>query len=91
MEQGRSRRNSISSIHSQGKSSNANFQCSESHTHAIVQKEKDNKIILVPLKKFINFGKTIKVNEMATFKLNSDSRKPDRGKILLFGERRIIL
>ncbi len=90
MERGRSRRNSIASIHSQGNSSCANVQCSDLHTHAIVQKEKDNKVIMIPLDSFVNFGKTIKVNEIATFKANKDSRKADRGKVLLFGELLII-
>ncbi len=85
MERQRSRRNSISSVHSQSNSAIANFQCSEEHTHAIVQREKDNKVILVPLEYFINFGKTVKVNQTATFKSNVDSRKSDRGKVLLFG------
>jgi len=79
------RRNSTSSVHSQSNSSIANIQCSEEHTHAIVRREKDNKVVLVPLDYFINFGKTVKVNETATYKTSTDSRKSDRGKVLLFG------
>jgi hypothetical protein len=84
MERGRSRRNSTASI--QSNSSIANVQCSDMHTHAIVQREKDNKVVLVSLDSFINFGKVVKVNEIATYKANKDSRKADRGKVLVFGE-----
>ena len=86
MEQQRFRRSSVSSVHSQSNASIANVQCSEEHTHAIIQREKDNKVILVPLHCFINFGKTVKVNETATYKSSADSRKSDRGKVLLFGQ-----
>ncbi|CAF1663911.1 unnamed protein product [Adineta ricciae] len=83
MERQHSRRNSTSSIRSQTNS--ANVDCSEEHTHAIVRREKDKKVVLVPLNNFINFGKTVKVNEIATYKGIIDSRKSDRGKVLLFG------
>ncbi|UJR18427.1 hypothetical protein I4U23_005332 [Adineta vaga] len=83
MERQHSRRNSTSSVHSQ--SNSANIQCSEQHTHAVVRREKDDKVILVPLNNFINFGKTVKVNEIATYKGSADSRKSDRGKVLIFG------
>ena len=86
MEQLHSRRNSISSVHSQGNSSIANVQCSNLHTHAIVQREKDKKVVMVSLESFINFGKVVKVNDIATYKTSNDSRKADRGKVLLFGE-----
>ncbi|CAF4749992.1 unnamed protein product [Rotaria sp. Silwood2] len=85
MEEKRCRRNSVSSVHSQSNYSIANVQCSEDHTHAIVQREKDNKVILVPLDCFINFGKTVKVSETATYKSTMGSRKSERGKVLLFG------
>ena len=85
MEQQRSRRNSYSSVYSHSNSAIANIQCSEEHTHAIIQRQQDNKFILVPLDSFINFGKTVKVNETATFKVKKDSRKAERGKVLRFG------
>ncbi|CAF1490793.1 unnamed protein product, partial [Rotaria sp. Silwood1] len=85
MEEKRCRRNSVSSVHSQSNYSIANVQCSGDHTHAIVQREKVNKVILVPLDCFINFGKIVKANETATYKLTTDSRKSERGKVLLFG------
>lgn len=85
MEPLRHRRNSNSSVRSHSNSSIANVQCSIEHIHAIVQRQKDNKIILLPLERFINFGKTIKVNETATYKAKEDSRKVDRGKVLIFG------
>ncbi|CAF3400920.1 unnamed protein product [Rotaria socialis] len=85
MEPLRHRRNSASSIHSQSDSSIANVQCSAEHTHAIVQRQKDNKVVLIPLERFVNFGKTVKVNEIATYKEKEDSRKADRGKVLIFG------
>lgn len=84
MERVRCRRISTSSIHSN--SSIANAQCSELHTHAIVRREMDNKVVLIPLENFINFGKVVKVNDTATFKIKKDSRKADRGKVLVFGE-----
>ncbi|CAF3377617.1 unnamed protein product [Rotaria socialis] len=84
MEPLRHRRNSASSIHSQSDSSIANVQCSAEHTHAIVQRQKDNKVVLIPLERFVNFGKTVKVNEIATYKEKEDSRKADRGKVLIF-------
>ena len=84
MERGRCRRISTSSI--QSNSSIANAQCSDLDTHAIVQRETDKKVVLIPLENFINFGKVIKVNDTATFKGNKDSRKVDRGKVLVFGE-----
>ncbi|CAF1516201.1 unnamed protein product, partial [Adineta steineri] len=79
------RRNSTSSVHSQSNYSSVNIQCEEEHTHALIRREKDKKIVLVSLDYFINFGKTIKVNETATYKPNADSRKSERGKVLLFG------
>ena len=84
MERGRCRRIPPSSI--QSNSSIANAQCSDLDTHAIVQRETDKKVVLIPLENFINFGKVIKVNDTATFKGNKDSRKVDRGKVLVFGE-----
>jgi len=84
MERGRCRRISTSSI--QSNSSIANAQCSDLDTHAIVQRETDNKVVLIPLESFINFGKVIKVNDTATFKMKKDSRKADREKVLVFGE-----
>ena len=84
MERQNSRRNSTSSIRSQTNS--ANIDCSEEHTHAVVRREKDKKVVLVSLNNFVNFGKTVKVNEIATYKGSADSRKSDRGKVLLFGE-----
>ncbi|CAF3847044.1 unnamed protein product [Rotaria sp. Silwood1] len=85
MEKQQIRRNSVSSVHSQGNSSIANAQCADTHTHAIVQREKDKQIMLVPLDSFINFGKVVKAHEIATYKSNKDSRKTERGKVLLFG------
>lgn len=85
MEPLRARRNSTSSIHSQSNLSIASVQCSSEHTHAIVQRHKDKKVILVPLNCFVNFGKTVKLNESATYKIDEDSRKVDRGKVLIFG------
>ncbi len=64
----------------------ANIQCCDMHTHAIVQREKDNKVVLILLDNFINFWKVVKVNDIATFKINKDSRKADRRKVLVFGE-----
>jgi hypothetical protein len=90
MEKQRSRRDSISSIYSQGNLSIASAQCADTHTHAIIQREKDKKVILVPLENFINFGKVVKVRETATFKSDKDSRKTERGKVLLFGKYVII-
>jgi hypothetical protein len=84
MERARCRRNSTSSIKSN--SSIVNAQCSDLDTHAIVQRESDNKVVLIPLENFINFGKIVKVNDIATFKIKKDSRKADRGKVLVFGE-----
>jgi hypothetical protein len=86
MEKQQTRRSSVSSVHSQGNSSIASVQCADTHTHAIIQREKDKKIILVPLDNFINFGKVVKVNETATYKSNKDVRKTERGKVLLFGK-----
>lgn len=80
------RRGSVSSVHSQGNSSIASAQCAQDHTHAIIQRQKDNKIILVSLDSFINFGKVVKVHETATYKSDKDSRKTERGKVLLFGK-----
>ncbi|CAF4615852.1 unnamed protein product [Rotaria socialis] len=85
MEKQQTRRCSVSSVHSQGNLSIASAQCADTHTHAIIQKEKDKKIILVPLHSFINFGKVVKVHETATYKSDKDSRKTERGKVLLFG------
>ncbi|CAF4141395.1 unnamed protein product [Rotaria magnacalcarata] len=85
MEKQQTRRCSVSSVHSQGNLSIASAQCADAHTHAIIQKEKDKKIILVPLHSFINFGKVVKVHETATYKSDKDSRKTERGKVLLFG------
>ncbi|CAM2726227.1 unnamed protein product [Rotaria socialis] len=85
MEKQQTRRCSVSSVHSQGNLSIASSQCADTHTHAIIQKEKDKKIILVPLHSFINFGKVVKVHETATYKSDKDSRKTERGKVLLFG------
>lgn len=84
MERVRCRRISTSSI--QSNSSIANAQCSDLDSHAIVQRDTDKKVVLVPLENFINFGKVIKVNDTATFKIKKDSRKADRGKVLVFGE-----
>jgi hypothetical protein len=84
MERSRCRRLSTSSV--QSNSSIANAQCSDLDTHAIVQRQTDNKVVLIPLENFINFGKVIKVNDTATFKVKNDSRKVDRGKVLVFGE-----
>ena len=49
MERGRCRRISTSSI--QSNSSIANAQCSDLDTHAIVQRETDKKVVLIPLEK----------------------------------------
>ena len=86
METSRPRRNSTSSVHSHTNSFVPNVQCSEEHTHAIVQRNKDNRVILIPLSCFVNFGKMVKVNEIATYKEDEDSRKLARGKVLLFGQ-----
>lgn len=78
------RRSSVCSTQSQGNSSIADARCGANDTHAIVQREKDNQVLVVPLKSFINHGKVIKVGETATFKIHKESRA-DRGKIVLFG------
>lgn len=52
MEKSKNRRNSTSSVHSQGTASLASIQCDDTNTHAIVQREKDKKVILVPLENF---------------------------------------
>ena len=84
MERVRYRRISTSSV--QSNSSIASAKCPDLDTHAVVQRETDNKVVLIPLESFINFGKVIKVNDTATFKIKKDSRKADRGKVLVFGE-----
>jgi len=80
-----SRRDSINSTYSQDNLSIASAQCADDDTHAIVQRETDKQILLVPLNTFINFGKVVKVGEMATFKNAMEPRKSERGKVLVFG------
>ena len=75
MEKQQTRRCSVSSVHSQGNSARASAQCADTHTHAVIQRDKDKKTMLVPLGSFINFGKVVKVNETATFKSDKDSPK----------------
>ena len=56
-------------------------------THMIIQRENDNEMILLPVTHLVNSSVTrIKLNNTATFKVDLNSRKQERGRILQLGE-----
>ena len=56
-------------------------------THMIIQREPDNRIMLLPVTHLVNSSVTgIKINNTATFKEDINDRKQYRGKIIQLGE-----
>ncbi|CAF1397371.1 unnamed protein product [Rotaria magnacalcarata] len=59
-------------------------------THVIVQREGDNKMVLLPVTHLVNGSVTgIKINNTATFKEDINSRKQQRGKIIQLGTKEV--
>lgn len=70
---------SIESTHGTGKK--------QMPTHMIIQREDNNELFLLPVTHLVNASVTrIKPNETATFKLDLNSRKQDRGVVLSYGQ-----
>ena len=56
-------------------------------THMIIQRELDNRMMLLPVTHLVNSSATrIKLNNTATFKCDLNNRKQERGKIIQLGE-----
>jgi hypothetical protein len=56
-------------------------------THMIIQRDNDNKIILLPVTHLVNSSVArIKLNNTATFKSDLNNRKQERGRIIQLGE-----
>ena len=56
-------------------------------THMIVQRESDNRMILLPVTHLVNGSATrLKLNNTATFKTDLSNRKQERGRIIHFGK-----
>ena len=66
------------------------MQPSDTHTHVIIQNDSGNKdlmkYILLPTKNLIDFGRSLKTNDLVTYKIDRKDRGTNRGKIVLFGE-----
>ncbi|CAF1310565.1 unnamed protein product [Rotaria magnacalcarata] len=63
-----------------------------SPTHMIIQREIDNKIMLLPVTHLVNISVTrIKINNTATFKVDNNSRKQYRGNIIQLGTKEICM
>lgn len=59
----------------------------EKPSHVIMRRDENNQLLLLPIASLVNATCTrLKVNDMATFKLDQNNRKQERGQILLFGE-----
>ena len=55
-------------------------------THMIIQRESDNRMILLPVTHLVNGSVTrIKLNNTATFKTDLTSRKQERGRVIQLG------
>lgn len=58
-----------------------------SPTHMIIQREHDNKLMLLPITHAVNSSVTsLKLNNTATFKCDLNNRKQERGRIIQLGE-----
>lgn len=56
-------------------------------THMIVQRENSDEVVLLPVTHLVNGSVTrIKSNETATFKIDLNSRKQERGVVVSFGK-----
>ncbi|CAF1432902.1 unnamed protein product [Rotaria sordida] len=57
-------------------------------THMIIQRENDNRMILLPVTHLVNSSVArVKLNNTATFKTDLNNRKQERGRILQFGNK----
>ncbi|UJR17458.1 hypothetical protein I4U23_004353 [Adineta vaga] len=82
------RHNSKNSISSIGSSSRVGEKNKPSPTHMIIQRENDKQMILLPTTHLVNSSVTrIKLNDTATFKLDLNNRKQERGRILQLGNK----
>ncbi len=58
----------------------------ESPTHMIIQRDGTNELLLLSVQHLVNGGLTrMKLNEKATYKVDLNSRKQERGVIISFG------
>lgn len=58
----------------------------EAPTHMVVRRDGTDELIILPVSNLVNGGLTrIKVNEKATFKVDLNSRKQERGMVLSLG------
>lgn len=58
----------------------------EGPSHMVIRRDGTDELIVLPVSNLVNGGLTrIKVNEKATFKVDLNSRKQERGMILSFG------
>ncbi|CAF3502868.1 unnamed protein product [Rotaria socialis] len=61
-------------------------------THMIIQREIDDKMMLLPVTNLVNISVTrIKINNTATFKVDNNSRKQYRGKIIQLGTKEVCM
>ena len=53
----------------------------------IIQREGDNEMVMLPVSNLVNGASArMKLHDRATFKIDINSRKQERGMIILFGE-----
>jgi hypothetical protein len=60
------------------------------HTHVIIQNHSSDNggmlnYLVLPVEQLVNFGRPLKANDMATYKLDMKSRGTNRGRIVLLG------
>lgn len=56
-------------------------------THVIIQRENSDDLLLLPVTHLVNAVATrIKLNDTATFKIDLNSRKQERGMVVSFGK-----
>ena len=80
------RYNSKNSISSIGSSSRVGEK-KPSPTHMIIQRENDKRMVLLPTTHLVNSSVArVKLNDTATFKMELNNRKQERGRILQLGE-----
>ena len=76
------RHNSKASVWSMGSSRGASGK-KEAPTHMIIQRDHSNDVLVLPVSHLVNGGVTrMKLNEKATFKIDLNSRKQERGVII---------
>lgn len=59
----------------------------EKPTHMIIQREGDQDMVMLPVSHLVNGAATrIKLYDRATYKIDLNSRKQERGTIVVFGK-----